>query len=325
MMDRAAGDGNSKEELARGLSFSRYETPSGVSLASLAPDLLDRCGIYVLEFEPGDAYVGQTVTVLGRFASHRRTWGDIVAIRFAPCHVDLLDELELAVVQHEQRIRELRNLLLTNRPAGGAELEVAVTDGRTIALPWTRSLRATLDDVGESSPEARFWQLSDDERYPAMRALLATYAGHVVPAPVDSQGLWVLSALPGTRGRLFTLTVGDTETLYSGNHDSAVSDFWVVLNVSDDEELPGRLDACRIDVEHQPADYALSRHHPVRRIVCDYHASMLALLEEEWLLDAAHRLVVTLMRRGSAPNRGRHNWGFAADVLRAAWQGSVGA
>lgn len=314
-----------KHDRHRQLTFDRYETPAGVSLASLAPDLLDRCGIYILEFDNGDAYVGQTVTILGRFASHRRTWNDIVAIRFAPCHVDLLDELEVAVVQQEQQQRDLRNLLLTRRPAGSSQLEVVVSSGRTIALPWTRSDRASLGDVAESSVEARFWHISDDERYPAIRTVLATYVRDVVPAPVDSQGLWVLTALPGKGGRLFTLTVGDTETLYAGNHDSAVSDFWTVLNVSDDERLPGLLDSCGLDVEHEPAHYALSDHHPVRRIYCEYHADVTTLFEEDWLLDAAHRLAVTLMRRGSSPNRSRHNLGFAADVLRAAWQRNYGA
>lgn len=315
------GDG---QHSRRHLAFSRYETPAGVSLASLAPGLLDRCGIYVLEFEPGDAYVGQTVTILSRFASHRRTWDDIVAVRFAPCQIDRLDELELAVVQREQKTRDVRNLLLTKRPGGTSDLEIVVRDGRAVALPWTRSARSRLGDVAPSSPEARFWRLSKDGRYPTIRALLATYVRNVVPAPVDSQGLWVLTAFPSTLGRLFTMTVGNTETLYAGSDDADAAGFWVVLNVSDRDGLAECLDSCDIPLEHEQARYAIGKHHPIRRIVCDRAASALALLEHDWLLEVAHSLVVTLMRRGSAPNRGRHNWSFSSDVIRAAWQSGTG-
>ena len=66
---------------------------------NVAPSIyfgLDRklCGIYTLEFEGGDRYVGQTVDLTSRLASHRRRWTDIVAVSFIECGPDELDDLD---------------------------------------------------------------------------------------------------------------------------------------------------------------------------------------------------------------------------------------
>lgn len=307
------------------LVFSRYETTPGVSLASTEPGLVDRCGIYVLEFADGAEYVGQTVTVVARFRGHEHNFGDIVAIRFAPCRVGDLDRREVEIIKREEQAgKKLRNLLLVGRPGGASDLDVVPTTGYTISLPWDRSKRRTLADLAHESKEARMWRLAAHPSYPHLRRTIGRYVGETIPDPVESQGIWSLTALPSTFSRLFTLTVGNTETLYGGTYRDGTDNVWCVVNVSD--VLGGRrlplakwLDRFDLPITHEPAKYAVSRDHPVRRVVCDDIRAVTTLLAAERFVDAAYRLVVTLMRRGSAPNRRKHNVPFAADVMRSEW------
>ena len=85
------------------------------------------------------------------------------------------------------------------------------------------------------------------------------------------------------------------------------------------------LDGLDFPITHEPAKYAVSRDHPVRRVLCEDIGAVTTLLAAERFVDSAYRLVVTLMRRGSAPNRGKHNVPFAADVMRSAWESMAGA
>lgn len=67
----------------RELHFVRWAMSPDTSPAALIPVEMGRCGVYVLEFGDGEQYVGQSVSLLARLATHRRRWPDIVAIRFA--------------------------------------------------------------------------------------------------------------------------------------------------------------------------------------------------------------------------------------------------
>ena len=313
------------------LVFSRYGTSPGASLASIAPGLVDRCGIYVLEFADGAEYVGQTVTVVARFRGHQHNFGDIVAIRFAPCPVGDLDRREIEIMKREERAgKDLRNVQCVGRPGGTSDLDVVVTTGYTISLPWDRSQRRTLADLAHESKEVRMWRLSAHPSYPHVRRTIGRYVGETIPDPVESQGIWSLTAFPSTFRRLFTLTVGDTETLYGGTYRDGTDNVWCVVNVSD--VLGGRrlplakwLDRFDLPITHEPANYAVSRDHPVRRVFCEDISTVTTLLAAERFVDAAYRLAVTLMRRGSAPNRGKHNVPFAADVMRSGWESMTGA
>lgn len=77
---------------------------------------MSRCGIYWIDFENGESYVGQSVSAWSRLATHRRRWDDAVLVRFAECSPDRLDEFEFATFQLAQRSRPLWNKLLTFRP-----------------------------------------------------------------------------------------------------------------------------------------------------------------------------------------------------------------
>ena len=89
---------------------------------------LDRklCGIYILEFEGGDRYVGQTVDLTSRLASHRRRWKDIIAVSYLECGRDELDAIERRLITQTERSAPVRNKAFTKLPSGDAEIDLVV-------------------------------------------------------------------------------------------------------------------------------------------------------------------------------------------------------
>lgn len=89
---------------------------------------LDRplCGIYTLEFADGERYVGQTVNLLARLDSHRRTWADIVAVGFIECAPSELDELERRMITDAERSFVVRNKMIAKMPGGEVALDLVV-------------------------------------------------------------------------------------------------------------------------------------------------------------------------------------------------------
>jgi hypothetical protein len=104
------------EELLNSYGFRKPQPVQG--RASVA-DLFSRkrCGIYLLHFADGQAYVGQTTDIVRRYAAHRRTHPDIVAISFRPLQLQHLDEWEVALIKAlEQSGQVLRNVVFSALP-----------------------------------------------------------------------------------------------------------------------------------------------------------------------------------------------------------------
>ena len=72
---------------------------------------LDRklCGIYTLEFEKGERYIGQTIDPVSRPSSHRRRWDDIVAVSVIECGPEELNNLERAMISDAESQYVVRN------------------------------------------------------------------------------------------------------------------------------------------------------------------------------------------------------------------------
>ncbi|WP_449373042.1 GIY-YIG nuclease family protein [Arthrobacter psychrolactophilus] len=178
------------------------------------------CGIYILEFEDGARYVGQTVNIVHRYADHRRSHGDIVAFGFAPCARELLNAYERAAIVHEQRGYSLRNKMLTDQPGGREDLKIQMASGATLTLTWERSRRSTISVEPQLSKDGRFWQLAERSDYANVRHELARFMHETIPSPSRTGGLlWSLTAFPATRKnkdrrRLLTLNAGSVEVLF---------------------------------------------------------------------------------------------------------------
>lgn len=96
----------------------------------------DKRGIYRLSFANGEAYVGLTEDVVGRFADHRRRWDDIVGFEFFPVPgPEPLLAAERILIAETERTCSLRNVVDTKRPRGEK-----ITSSRSARAVVCRSL-----------------------------------------------------------------------------------------------------------------------------------------------------------------------------------------
>lgn len=251
--------------------------------------------------------------------------------RFAECRAERLDELELAVIQHVQRTRPLRNILLTSRPGGLDDLIVTIREGASLALPWERERRGRLLEETVGPPSGRqtnaSWErLRLHEDYPRLVSSLRTLLLESFPSPAQTQELlWTLTALPSTNRsagwrRLCTLSAGRLEILRVFEEDlngQKVLHWFLNLHP---EASRRRVRSALAETDAQDSTVRRVAYRAVPERVWTIGAvglgSLDALLEDEHVLDEAYRLVVMLMRQGLNPLRRHHNHPFASDVLR---------
>lgn len=225
------------------MTFTAYELSD---LASLAPYFVgskDRCGIYILHFSDGAAYVGKTSNVVSRFNQHRRDWDDkrpgvpITKVEFAPCPVDQLDGAEVAIIRQLERTHTLRNTLLTNKPGGHGDIEINHKNAPPFRIPAVRADRPRL---AATEPSDQLRRVANFLRDPAAQALVefvGVYLAESMPSPAETAGsMWTCTALPSTAGgsRLFTLNTGTLETLYAHQTMDAMGNehTWIVINIA---------------------------------------------------------------------------------------------
>lgn len=178
------------------------------------------CGVYRLHFENGEAYPGQSRNVVSRFASHRRTWPDIVAIDFFPMPADLLDEAEQFLITETEATHSVRNIMLTNKPRGNDTVEIVTSTGSTVALPWERerAIGATQSYVEKIDPKVA--TLLRHPLFLELRSLVGWYIANTIQDPASTvEQLWTVSCMPSTNHtktehRLLTLSCGNLETLF---------------------------------------------------------------------------------------------------------------
>ncbi len=271
-------------------------------------------------------YVGKTIDIVSRYATHKRQHGDVIAFSFAPCKAALLDYYERAVIRHEQRAHSLRNLMLTDWPGGKDDLVVALAEGTAVQLPWERANRETAASESKTSKERRFWELAERSDYPQICAQLARYVHETIPDPAHTRGiLWSLAALPTTsrtadRRRLFTLNAGSVEMLFLTERDleGGGSELQWTVNIWP-EGIIELLRALEGDWLRR-ACYEVSDKYksvgPVVAIECLGTDIFARALDQTVIVDAAYRLNVTMMRRAKTVYAKHHNLSFTSDVLR---------
>lgn len=310
------------------LFFTKYPMQDAAPVSTLfsIEDPADVCGIYVLEFDDGDRYVGKTVNIISRYATHKRHHGDVAAFSFAPCEAALLDYYERAVIRCEQRTHSLRNLMLTDWPGGKDDLEIALTEGSAVQLPWERERRDTAASESKTSKERRFWELAARADYAQICSQLARYVHETIPDPIRTRGiLWSLTALPSTgrtadRRRLFTLSAGSVEMLVltewdlegGGTELEWAMNIWPEGVIEPLQALEGDwLDGATY---RESDDYKSAG--PVVAIECVGSEVFARALDQAVIIDAAYRLNVTMMRRAKTIFAKHHNQSFTSDVLR---------
>ncbi|MFV8396132.1 GIY-YIG nuclease family protein [Corynebacterium hindlerae] len=193
------------------------------SIAPLFP-VDQRRGIYILEFENGEQYVGQALNVVTRFATHRhgsshhKPWTDIVAIQFLPVIEEHLTPIEFT---HIARLRrggiELRNKIGNFghlQPSGLDEI-ISVEEQEHWVLGQGTYGSAPFDfgDVGISPKLVEKLRLKDPELLLKILSDLRFALEGLVPnTPELESQYWTLSDYPSTAGgRFATFNLGVLE------------------------------------------------------------------------------------------------------------------
>ena len=317
------------------LDFTRFDAADKGSLAILVGDLSSRTGIYWLTFDDGYEYVGQSVEMVRRLATHRRKQpGSIVTVAFASVPVDRLDHAERWFIeQRDNAGARLRNKLITRAPGGPAPGTYTVSPGVTVSLPWERAARGRIT-AGEppsirsaTDRQARQWdQLQAHEAWPDIRAFLRGFLRETMSSPDLTAGrLWTVSALPNTVRlpgwyRLCTLNVGRIEAVYIGQDEVRGPVICWNLAVPDDTEgaaLGEGLD--RIDPQGAiGVDGLTSYADPVAALTIPGARLARQVLDLPEAMTLAYRFNTRHQRQGMALQGKGHNPLMATDLLRQA-------
>jgi hypothetical protein len=299
--------------------FTRYKIDDGVSLSALLGPGVPICGVYILEFDDGTEYVGQSVDFLSRFAWHRRHQpGKITAVSLAQVCLDGLDQAERAVIQtREHRGAKLRNVDLVGLPLEGAALDLVVD--KEVQAEWLVGAENGLllgeraDMPVTPAMERKHKMMRRRSDYADIVQAIASYVGQVIPWPHRTERrFWSVTAMPSTNHtrnhhRVFALSINNVETLVMfEERDGPTEDwrpFWF-LNVASDVTLP----------------------EPVRRdTVLTSHYTSAGTIQQIWsdepfksfpeVVAAARKLAIGLLRKGHGMMSKNHNIMLANDIF----------
>lgn len=208
------------------LNFTRWNVNSTTGISPLIP-ADGRCGIYVIDFEDGSKYVGQSIDVVKRFATHTHgskhhiPWGDVVALSFAPA-----PPLELDVLEAQEIARQIGDgIHLRNRrgvidSVGPSPLDsiVTVTEQKHWILgDWEPSPKdhAAFIEAAQNAEGTKLTARAPQDVAEAVLKDLAFALENIIPvAPETEKTYWTLSDYPSTAGgRYATLNTGILEFL----------------------------------------------------------------------------------------------------------------
>ena len=302
------------------------------SLDSIAPlfKLGDStCGVYRLKFDDGDAYVGKSVSVVSRYASHFKRWGrKIQTFEFFPAEEEMLDELERELITVSEQDSSVKNVLLTRRPRGNKPYDFEVEEGISVSLPWEREERVTINEGIEASHLKRWLELGMLEYFTEVADVVAWFISETIPDPVRTAGrLWTLTCFPSTGRqkdfrRLVTLSCGNLETLVI-SEEVLDGELWVTVRINttvvdDLEKLhdpEGKWYVENLDA-YKIAKTA-SWFFPIQNL-CAFLNGEVEFPHLQYMTDGVYELNVQNMRHGGTMYTRFHNIPFARDMLAQA-------
>jgi hypothetical protein len=320
---------------SRRVSFTQHDVKSLESLSHLIPRA-DQCGIYVLSFDDGEQYVGQSGDVVSRFNSHHRRWADISRLDWHPCDQALLNERERQVIAGKLAAGvSLRNIKYARGPLGVSPLDPIVTPDEQLA--WINGddpfnapdAPRHVDHAQQLAKRPSFTKLQKEPFFAVTVLALNAFILRTIPKPAGTERkFWVLTAMPATNRakghhRLATLSINKVEVFWLFSTQVEGEEvFWGHLQLSKSLLIDrlGTADFTRaigIDaadmVSFEDAGYETSGGDGLRiRFV---GTSWLDLLENEAVVEAARSFNLMLLRKGTSPLGRHHNYDLATWVL----------
>lgn len=207
--------------------FRRWELQDRTTIAPLVPGC--RRGIYVLEFDNGERYVGKASDVVRRYATHRHgsrhhaPWPDVVAIEFMEVAEGDLDVLERMTIRVQRHHYSLRNVAFNFGHWAPSPLDYVIPVEQQ--KHWAsgnptydaNSFADASNRRGQRGGTKLFTKRRGRELLPSGRSIaeavvdeLAQVVAAVIPNAVETEGrFWSISDYPETAGgRFATLNVG---------------------------------------------------------------------------------------------------------------------
>lgn len=307
-------------------------------LKNLSPHVLlgetKLCGIYILEFETGERYVGQARNIASRItqhmhgAGHHSAWQDIKRIGCCEISPEKLSVTEKAVIADQlRRGYSLRNVIHNMKPSGARPFDLIISheDQRH----WAAGDESYLVDIGtlsgledvapsklERLPAARRPSYFGNSLFDAVLDDLAMAVIHFIPNAMQLEGeYWSISDAPNTLGgRFATLNVGNLEIMYfprfeidMSTNENKSSYYPSILNgeyVPELEPLEND-DFWVIDDPNFSSDFVAGLTkgcYPMsstRQVILPTGAlKRLSTETREWIFSETRSLVLQLMRRG---------------------------
>jgi len=300
----------------------------------------DPCGVYVLEFENGEFYVGQAKDVRKRFVNHCRdtshhpAWTDITHISFTPHPARELNIQEATMIRHLQKEeKKLRNRSLNLFHEQESPLDKIIPPVDQFHWADSEYLDRESQELSAEDLSTAIARLpggpSKMSRLPDYAKCLddvSAFIELVLPEPlVTMESYWTISDTPSTNGgRYYTINVGVLEMLRCLQHVEAPS----CLNVVPLPELkdlsPGQMTIFTYEgCEGLGANTYNMRYPKAVVTFVEYETGRLReLLEiDDQILSSARALAVALMRTGTAGMFRRwHSRELTREALTLLWE-----
>ena len=216
----------------QGLGFDKYLFAKG--RRSLADGFTknNRCGVYILHFEDGQYYVGESIDVVKRYAQHRKTYSDIDYVSFKETAGSQRMKVEKETVYRLENMgygKKLRNINIVSIINGETDFDYLIP--KVEQDKWIDSKVAKYDFMSErfEYPELRkrytdkFNKLKKYPLFDRVCSLFRAYVLATIPFPRKTEySFWSVTCMPSTDEKLLRVNIFWQETFHIFDHFSFI-------------------------------------------------------------------------------------------------------
>ncbi|MDV8003053.1 hypothetical protein [Rhodococcus sp. IEGM 1408] len=213
-------------------------------------------GYYLLEFENGDCYLGQSTSIADRLKGHRTLRKDIISIRPNPDPVasamdnplrHLLDQESLLIDSIQTAGLPARNKAQMTYLTGHRSLDDCLTDNDCTSADWLAdpvainavsfnkngNVLVAPEKSASGRADLEAWKTRTGPDTSVVLELIRTYMQRCLPLPLQTEyEYWTLSSPPVKPkwGTLSNLTIGWTEAFRINMEEDGSLSGWVQVN-----------------------------------------------------------------------------------------------
>ncbi len=236
------------QDVAKELGFVQIEQVAGLlSIAHIFGSSKKRCGLYLLQLEDGNFYIGQAVDVVGRFAQHLKSKGRIQGFAFLPMAQRHLDNLEKRLIRAAEAAGiPLVNITHMSVIVGERDLDHLVSyqeqESWLSGAPNSQAIgeRVVLSEALRHRFRHRFQQFSASPHFSELLEWLSLYIREVIIDPQRTEyTFWSVSCLPSAGSqaiwrRSYALSAAVMELFVVGRWRDGEPPAWAFMNVASD-------------------------------------------------------------------------------------------